>query len=159
MIQQMAKFKVGDTVRGITENYGITDTKMTAAKVIRVYDRYIEVKILEHENFKEIGHTYSALYEEDFELVDYLSTSINEENLKKLKKEELIKLIMEHQKQYNQDYNELIRRIDSIRKLLLYRVKGYTIEDRFGEYIKEDILRESDIQQLEKILDGDDENE
>lgn len=152
----MARFKVGDVVRGITDKYGVTNIKMTAAKVTRVYDNYIEVKVLEHEESYEIGHTYDSLNENDFELVDHLATVINEENLKKLKKEELINLIIEHQKQYNEDYNELMRRIDAIRNLLFNKVNEYTIEDRFGDYIKEDILRESYIQQLEKILDGDD---
>lgn len=160
MILQMARFKVGDIVRGIADNYGVTNTKMTAAEVTRIFDgNFIEVKILKHEEKYEIGRTYDGLREEDFELVDPLVTVINEENLKKLKKEELINLIIEHQKQYNQDYNELMRRIDAIRNLLFNKVNEYTIEDRFGDYIKEDILRESDIQQLEKILDGDDENE
>ncbi len=159
MIQQMARFKVGDIVKGISDSYGVTNTKMTAARVTKIYDDvFIGVKILEHEDSYEIGHTYDCLHEKDFEIVDYLNTSIDEENLKKLKKEELIRLMIEHQKQYNEDYNELMKRIKAIRDLLFTRVNEYTIEDRFGDYIKESILREDDIQQLVKILDGDDAN-
>ena len=60
--------KIGDFVKGITNDYGITDTKMTRGVVINVYERNIEVRVLDHDDgetgvytvdpkkFEVIGH-------------------------------------------------------------------------------------------------------
>lgn len=60
--------KIGDFVRGITNDYGITNTKMTRGVVINVYERNIEVRVLDHDDgetgvytvdpkkFEVIGH-------------------------------------------------------------------------------------------------------
>lgn len=69
------KFKVGDIVKGITDKYGITNTQMYKAEVIKAeynvaYDKFqIVVKVLEHENKNVIGNTYKWLDSSDFELV------------------------------------------------------------------------------------------
>ena len=60
--------KIGDFMRGITNDYGITNTKMTRGVVINVYERNIEVRVLDHDDgetgvytvdpkkFEVIGH-------------------------------------------------------------------------------------------------------
>ncbi len=60
--------KIGDFVKGITNDYGITNTKMTRGVVINVYERNIEVRVLDHDygetgvytvdpkKFEVIGH-------------------------------------------------------------------------------------------------------
>ena len=60
--------KTGDFVKGITNDYGITNTKMTRGVVINVYERNIEVRVLDHDDgetgvytvdpkkFEVIGH-------------------------------------------------------------------------------------------------------
>ena len=60
--------KIGDFVKGITNDYGITNTKMTRGVVINVYERNIAVRVLDHddgeigvytvdpEKFEVIGH-------------------------------------------------------------------------------------------------------
>ena len=60
--------KIGDFVKGITNDYGITNTKMTRGVVINVYERNIEVRVLDHDDgetgvytvdpkkFEVIGH-------------------------------------------------------------------------------------------------------
>lgn len=60
--------KIGDFVKGITNDYGIANTKMTRGVVINVYERNIEVRVLDHDDgetgvytvdpkkFEVIGH-------------------------------------------------------------------------------------------------------
>ena len=60
--------KIGDFVKGITNDYGITNTKMTRGVVINVYERNIEVRVLDNDDgetgvytvdpkkFEVIGH-------------------------------------------------------------------------------------------------------
>ena len=60
--------KIGDFVKGITNDYSITNTKMTRGVVINVYERSIEVRVLDHDDgetgvytvdpkkFEVIGH-------------------------------------------------------------------------------------------------------
>ena len=60
--------KIGDFVKGITNDYGITNTKMTRGVVINVYERNIEGRVLDHDDgetgvytvdpkkFEVIGH-------------------------------------------------------------------------------------------------------
>lgn len=58
----MAKFKVGDIVKGISTNkYAITNTQMTKAEVIRLNpDDFHDtsIRILEHTNEYHVGHTF-----------------------------------------------------------------------------------------------------
>jgi hypothetical protein len=65
----MSKFKVGDIVKGISDNYGYTNTQMTKGKVVGVCDDMISVKILEHDWYKS-DVCFSKLPEKDFELVE-----------------------------------------------------------------------------------------
>ena len=56
------KFKVGDIVKGISDQYCYTNYDMTKGKVITVYDEEnIEVEILEHKTEKgRIGNRYDV---------------------------------------------------------------------------------------------------
>jgi hypothetical protein len=44
--------KIGDFVKGITNDYGITNTKMTRGVVTDVRDRSIVVRVLDHDDDK-----------------------------------------------------------------------------------------------------------
>lgn len=60
--------KIGDFVKGITNDYVITNKKMKRGVVINVYERNIEVRVLDHDDgetgvytvdpkkFEVIGH-------------------------------------------------------------------------------------------------------
>ena len=64
----MSDIKIGDFVRGISDVYTITDTKMTKGIVTYVADKFVKVKIIEHDDdrtgtfcvdpkqFEVIGH-------------------------------------------------------------------------------------------------------
>lgn len=64
----MSDIKIGDFVRGISNIYTITNTKMTKGIVTYVADKFVKVKIIEHDNdrtgtycvdpkqFEVIGH-------------------------------------------------------------------------------------------------------
>lgn len=64
----MSDIKIGDFVRGISDVYTITGTKMTKGIVTYVADKFVKVKIIEHDNdrtgtycvdpkqFEVIGH-------------------------------------------------------------------------------------------------------
>lgn len=41
--------KIGDFVKGITDDYGITNTKMTRGVVTNVCERSITVRVLDHD--------------------------------------------------------------------------------------------------------------
>lgn len=68
----MAKFKVGDMVKGISDKYTCTNEDMTAAEVVDVnsdFD-YITVKITEHlTNKSMVGREFMGLCPEDFERI------------------------------------------------------------------------------------------
>ena len=68
----MSKFNVGDLVRGLNDNYGMTNTKMTKGLVTGVSDdgKILGVQVLEHEDENEIGKTFYCLDAEDFEKLD-----------------------------------------------------------------------------------------
>ena len=64
----MSDIKIGDFVRGVSDIYTITDTKMTKGIVTYVADEFVKVKIIEHDDdrtgtfcvdpkqFEVIGH-------------------------------------------------------------------------------------------------------
>ena len=96
------KFKVGDKIRGISDNFKITNKAMTLAEVMSVEPLGIRVKILEHTNKSQIGKICLAITLEEhlahFELVEEkemnkleeLENKINElaSEIEKLKAEE-----------------------------------------------------------------------
>lgn len=51
-------FKVGDKIKGLENDYGITNQQMTLAKVIDTKDDEMEIEILEHVWKSNIGDTY-----------------------------------------------------------------------------------------------------
>lgn len=70
----MSKFKVGDVVRGVTDNYLVTNKDMKRAVVIGTTKDGLSLKILEHKNKKREGEVYGELFsslpEKDFALVN-----------------------------------------------------------------------------------------
>ena len=68
------KFKVGDKIRGISDNFKITNKAMALAEVMSVEPRGIKIKILEHTNKSQIGKICLAITLEEhlahFELVE-----------------------------------------------------------------------------------------
>lgn len=55
----MNDFKVGDIICGIANNgYSVINEKMKKAEVLKIYDSGMQIKILSHENKKEIGEIF-----------------------------------------------------------------------------------------------------
>lgn len=54
-----APFKIGDIICGVKGNrYGVTNERMKKAKVIRTFNGGMEIKILNHEDNREISGTF-----------------------------------------------------------------------------------------------------
>ena len=51
------KFKIGDKIKGISDEYVITNKDMYLGEIKSVGDYYIEILVLEHKNPKYIGET------------------------------------------------------------------------------------------------------
>lgn len=71
------KFKVGDKIRGISDNYKIVNKDMTLAEVVEVSERpdkkygLMDIKVIEHTDKTKIGLVYIAYnFDTDFELVE-----------------------------------------------------------------------------------------
>ena len=72
------KFKVGDEIKGISNNYGITNKDMKRGKVIGIPSNgKINIEVLEHIDSYWIGETFTFLGDEDFELVETDQITIN----------------------------------------------------------------------------------
>lgn len=55
----MNDFKPGDIICGIANNgYSVINEKMKKAEVLKIYDSGMQIKILSHENKKEIGEIF-----------------------------------------------------------------------------------------------------
>ncbi|MGX7075367.1 hypothetical protein [Globicatella sanguinis] len=80
------KFKVGDKIRGISDNYLYTDKNMALGEVMSVEHFGIKIKILEHTNKSQIGKIHWVITpEEHFELVEKNEMSTLETLEKKYK--------------------------------------------------------------------------
>ena len=101
----MSDIKIGDFVRGISNTYAITNTKMTKGVVTYVADEFIEVRIIEHDDdctgtfhvaseyFEVIGHQKPFSRDEVLQLLkdgckkaildyDLRGADLNEANLR-----------------------------------------------------------------------------
>ena len=68
------KFKVGDKIKGISDEYVITNKNMLLGEVTDVVTDGIEIKILEHKDSFCEGEEYVALYPDgNFEIVENLT--------------------------------------------------------------------------------------
>ena len=74
--------KIGDFVKGITNDYGITNTKMTRGVVINVYERSIEVRVLDHDDGETGVYTVDP---KKFEVIGHQKQFDHAEVLKLLK--------------------------------------------------------------------------
>ena len=74
--------KIGDFVKGITNDYGITNTKMTRGVVTDVCDRSIVVRVLDHDDDKTGMYTVDP---EKFEVIGHQKQFDRAEVLKLLK--------------------------------------------------------------------------
>ena len=74
--------KIGDFVKGITNDYGITNTKMTRGVVINVYERNIEVRVLDHDDGETGVYTVDP---KKFEVIGHQKQFDHAEVLKLLK--------------------------------------------------------------------------
>lgn len=64
------KFKVGDKIRGISDEYNITNKDMYLGEVKKVEEYCIKILVLKHKNLNVIGETYYAFNPEgNFEIV------------------------------------------------------------------------------------------
>lgn len=65
------KFKVGDKIKGISDNYGITNKDMYLGEIKEVDEDSILILVLKHKNSMLIGITYYAFNPEGkFEIVE-----------------------------------------------------------------------------------------
>lgn len=74
--------KIGDFVKGITNDYSITNTKMTRGVVINVYERSIEVRVLDHDDGETGVYTVDP---KKFEVIGHQKQFDHAEVLKLLK--------------------------------------------------------------------------
>jgi len=74
--------KIGDFVKGITNDYSITNTKMTRGVVINVYERNIEVRVLDHDDGETGAYTVDP---KKFEVIGHQKQFDRAEVLKLLK--------------------------------------------------------------------------
>jgi hypothetical protein len=69
-------FKIGDIVKGITDDYAFTDTRMRKAEILDVYydednkEQLLRLQILDHDSPAEIGNIYDNVKAIDLALVD-----------------------------------------------------------------------------------------
>lgn len=79
------KFKVGDKIKRISDEYSITNKDMYLGEVKKIGDNYIEILILKHKNPRYIGLIGTALSPEGkFEIVDNLTISQLQSEIDKL---------------------------------------------------------------------------
>lgn len=79
------KFKVGDKIRGISDEYFITNKNMLLGEVTDVATDEIEIKVLEHKGSSYVGQEYVALYPDGkFEIVENLTISQLKSEIDKL---------------------------------------------------------------------------
>lgn len=79
------KFKVGDKVKGISNDYFITNRDMYLGEIKSVCDNYIKILVLKHKNPKYTGETYYAAAPTDkFEIVENLTISQLQSEIDKL---------------------------------------------------------------------------
>lgn len=64
------KFKVGDKIRGISNEYGITNKDMYLGEVKEVNKDFIRILVLRHKHSNEIGSIYTAYFPKgEFEIL------------------------------------------------------------------------------------------
>lgn len=79
------KFKVGDKIKGISDEYVITNKNLLLGEVTDVVTDGIEIKILEHKDSFYEGGEYVALYPDgNFEIVENLTISQLQSEIDKL---------------------------------------------------------------------------
>lgn len=82
------KFKVGDKIKGISDEYAITNKNLLLGEVTDVVTDGIEIKILEHKDSFYEGGEYVALYPDgNFEIVENLTISQLQSEIDKLSNE------------------------------------------------------------------------
>ncbi len=84
---------VDDIVKGASNNYGITDYAMTKAKVLRIDEEQIEIRVMSHKrSVGYIGDTY-WVKAKDFEKIGHIKPFVREEVLSYLAKGEVEKIL------------------------------------------------------------------
>ena len=79
------KFKVGDKVKGISNEYNITNKDMYLGEIKEANEDSIRILVLKHKNSMVIGETYYALNPEgNFEIVENLTISQLQSEVDKL---------------------------------------------------------------------------
>jgi hypothetical protein len=79
------KFKVGDKVKGISNEYLITNKDMYLGEIIDISTNTVKIKILEHKNSFCVGNEYDAINPDGrFEIVENLTISQLQSEIDKL---------------------------------------------------------------------------
>lgn len=79
------KFKVGDKVKGISNEHLITNKDMYLGEIIDISTNTVKIKILEHKNIFCVGNEYDAINPDGrFEIVENLTISQLQSEIDKL---------------------------------------------------------------------------
>ena len=77
------KFKVGDKIKGISDEYTITNKDMYLGEIKEICEYYIIILVLKHKNSNKIGKTYTAFFPEGkFEILESKNTKKNSRTYK-----------------------------------------------------------------------------
>lgn len=82
----MNKFKVGDFIKGLPNEYAITNEKMRLAEVLRVNNKEMNIQILSHKNREEEGCTYNVINSADYFKLSDDDVEIIKKDIEKLKR-------------------------------------------------------------------------
>ena len=85
-MSEIKSFAVDDIVKGISSHYGVTNTHMTRARVLRIDGSNIELRVMSHTvDVWAIGCTY-WVRAEDFEKIGHIKAFVREEFLEQIAK-------------------------------------------------------------------------
>ena len=73
---------IGDIVKGLSDDYGVTNTKMTKAVVLTATDNQIRIRVIEHTRNENGIFTVNA---EDFEVIGHIKEFDRDKALKEFK--------------------------------------------------------------------------
>lgn len=124
------KFKVGDKVRGISDEYNTTNKDMYLGEIKEIGQYYITILILKHKNSRCIGEIYTAAHPKGrFEIVENLTISQLQSEIdelsNKVQKEYLKNVI----KPFKNTINDIVKRNFNIEEsyIVIHEKNGSSI--------------------------------
>lgn len=136
----MSKFKVGDIVKGISDEYVITNDEMTKGKIVNIRKNGdIDIKVLEHneKEYENCNTIYTYLNPKDFELIE--EDSIKVGDIVEINKNATIEdFISDHWKGVKASTIRLLESNDFKKKFRVRKIYNeyvYTTIDEDKEYL------------------------